>query len=162
MAVSRCGTELKVGDRVSRDRFVGTVYDLAPRFINEHVKYDFTIELDGPPHAGLGKDGHWGAFNNQWDLVKKATVVKNGDQDDIAIECDLVKELLLKKNAAYGSSAFDPVRVFSKTDQVEQIKVRIDDKLSRLMRGTAAGEDVELDLIGYLILLRIAKRRAAK
>jgi len=41
---------------------------------------------------------------------------------------------------------------------VEQIKVRIDDKLSRIMRGENAGEDVEIDLAGYLILLRVAKR----
>jgi hypothetical protein len=34
--------------------------------------------------------------------------------------------------------------------------VRIDDKMSRLVRGEAAGEDVELDLIGYLILKRVA------
>ena len=42
---------------------------------------------------------------------------------------------------------------------MEQIRVRIDDKLSRLARGQAAGEDVVLDLIGYLVLLRVAERR---
>ena len=36
--------------------------------------------------------------------------------------------------------------------------MRIDDKLSRLARGRAAGEDVTLDLIGYLILLRVAEK----
>jgi hypothetical protein len=39
---------------------------------------------------------------------------------------------------------------------VEQINVRLDDKLSRLMRGHAAGEDVEWDLMGYLVLKRVA------
>jgi hypothetical protein len=28
----------------------------------------------------------------------------------------------------------------------------MDDKISRLMRGSAAGEDVEKDLLGYLII----------
>jgi len=78
--------------------------------------------------------------------------------DAIALECDALKELLLSKNAAYGDSAVNPVRIFSKADTIEQIKVRIDDKLSRLARGSAAGEDVEQDLLGYLILLRVARR----
>lgn len=72
-------------------------------------------------------------------------------------ECDSIKQLLLDKNAAYGNSAFEPLRIFSKASSVEQILVRIDDKLSRLARGSAAGEDVEKDLIGYLILLRVAR-----
>jgi hypothetical protein len=82
------------------------------------------------------------------------------DQAHILIseECDRLKDMLLAKNAAYGSSALDPVRIFSKSSPVEQILVRIDDKLSRLARGTAAGEDVEIDLCGYLILLRVARK----
>lgn len=70
-----------------------------------------------------------------------------------------VREMLISKNAAYGNSALEPIRCFSRADAVEQIKVRLDDKLSRLMRGAAAGEDVVLDLIGYLLLLRIAEAR---
>lgn len=73
-------------------------------------------------------------------------------------ECDALCEMLLAKNRAYGNSALDPVRVFSRASSVEQLLVRIDDKLSRLARGSAAGEDVEQDLLGYLILLRVARR----
>jgi len=76
----------------------------------------------------------------------------------IADECDAIKEMLIAKNAAYGNSALQPVRLFSKADTVEQIRVRIDDKLSRLQRGESAGEDVTFDLIGYLILLRVAEK----
>jgi len=83
-------------------------------------------------------------------------------QADIVAECDALKEMLLEKNRAYGDSALDPVRIFSKADPVEQILVRIDDKLSRLKRGHAAGEDVERDLLGYLVLLRIARQRGSK
>ena len=72
--------------------------------------------------------------------------------------CAEVADLLAGKNAAYGNSALDPVRIFSRADPIEQLKVRIDDKLSRLARGDAAGEDVEWDLLGYLILLRVARR----
>lgn len=82
------------------------------------------------------------------------------EQVQIAIqhECDALAQMLIAKNQAYGNSALEPVRIFSKADTVEQILVRIDDKLSRLMRGHAAGEDVVKDLLGYLILLRIAQQ----
>lgn len=70
-----------------------------------------------------------------------------------------LKEVLIQKNKAYGDAALNPVRIFSKADAVEQIKVRLDDKISRLARGKEAGEDVYLDLMGYLILLRIAQTR---
>jgi hypothetical protein len=74
---------------------------------------------------------------------------------------DEVRDMLLAKNKAYGNSVADPVRIFSKADTLEQINVRMDDKLSRLARGSALGEDVELDLIGYLVMKRaIIKMRA--
>jgi len=73
-------------------------------------------------------------------------------------ECDALALMLIDKNRAYGNSALEPVRIFSKSDATEQIKVRIDDKLSRLARGSAAGEDVILDMLGYLILLRVSEK----
>ena len=88
------------------------------------------------------------------------------DAEDIARVCDGLKALLLDKNSRYGGSALDPMRVFSRADAVEQIKVRLDDKLSRLARGAgldaADGEDVIADLMGYLVLLKIALRRAGR
>jgi len=74
--------------------------------------------------------------------------------------CDDVKKLLLKKNKAYGNSALDPVRIFSRANTKEQIKVRLDDKLSRLKRGKdtdAVPEDINMDILGYLVLLRVAE-----
>lgn len=93
-------------------------------------------------------------------LLAKAEAVPNGEA--IVRECIAIAELLLAKNRAYGDAALNPVRIFSRADAVEQLKVRIDDKLSRLARGEAAGEDTELDLIGYLILLRVARRTRVK
>jgi hypothetical protein len=86
----------------------------------------------------------------------------NNDQVRSAIVsvCDELREMLLAKNDAYGNSALDPIRCFSKAGAVEQLNVRLDDKLSRLMRGSAAGEDVELDLMGYLVLKRVASKLA--
>lgn len=76
----------------------------------------------------------------------------------ISRECDGIKTMLLTKNASYGDSAINPLRCFSKADAIEQLKVRIDDKLSRIQRGKDIGEDTVLDLIGYLVLFRIAAK----
>lgn len=70
-------------------------------------------------------------------------------------------DLLVRKNDAYGNSALEPVRVFSKVDATEQLKVRIDDKLARLIKGTEfADEDTVTDLLGYLVLLKMATRKS--
>ena len=69
-----------------------------------------------------------------------------------------IETLLLEKNRKYGDSALNPCRIFSKADAVEQIKVRIDDKLKRLQNEQSdEDEDVVKDLVGYLVLLMIAK-----
>lgn len=79
-------------------------------------------------------------------------------QQRIAEVCDGIKSMLLEKNRKYGDSALNPVRIFSHADPVEQIKVRIDDKLSRMRSSQSdEDEDVVMDLIGYLVLLKIAK-----
>lgn len=80
---------------------------------------------------------------------------------EILEECDAVKAMLLAKNDSYGNSVGAPLRIFSTADPVEQLRVRIDDKLSRIAHGKPDQEDTILDLIGYLILLRIAVRGVA-
>ena len=71
--------------------------------------------------------------------------------------CNEIRELLIEKNTAYGDSALNPCRIFAKSDTVEQLNVRIDDKINRIMRGCEyPGDDTIDDLIGYLILLKIA------
>jgi hypothetical protein len=82
-------------------------------------------------------------------------------QKEITQVCDEIRSFLVAKNVSYGDSALEPVRIFSKTDTIEQIYVRIDDKLSRLSRGHEfVGDDTIDDLIGYLILLKIARKRS--
>jgi hypothetical protein len=79
-------------------------------------------------------------------------------QYTIANICDNIKSMLIEKNKSYGDSALDPVRVFSKANSDEQIKIRIDDKLSRISRGSEYYGDNDIDdLIGYLILLKVSK-----
>ena len=50
----------------------------------------------------------------------------------------------------------NPIRVFSKAGIDEGLRIRIDDKLNRLMQGNdsmESDEDVIKDLIGYLTLI---------
>lgn len=84
-------------------------------------------------------------------------------QRAIARECDAVKELLLAKNKEYGNSALEPINIFSGASAEQQCDVRIDDKLKRIktvreLRECHIHEDTELDLIGYLVLKRVARK----
>ena len=74
-----------------------------------------------------------------------------------------LRSMLIVKNAKYGNSALKPKRIFSASDEIEQLNVRIDDKLSRIEQQTKLNlgedEDAELHLLGYLILRRVAKKK---
>lgn len=77
--------------------------------------------------------------------------------EEITTACLDILDLLLDKNIAYGNSALEPVRIFSTASTKEQILVRVDDKLSRIQRGSEyPGDDTVNDLIGYLVLLKVA------
>ena len=72
--------------------------------------------------------------------------------------CKGIQDLLISKNESYGNSALEPLNVFSDLDNVEGIKLRIDDKLNRIAKGHEFNtEDTITDLIGYLVLLKIAE-----
>lgn len=69
-----------------------------------------------------------------------------------------VAETVVQKNVSYGDSALNPIRVFSKADRMEQLFVRLDDKLSRVQRGSEyPGDDTLRDIIGYATLILIAR-----
>lgn len=70
-----------------------------------------------------------------------------------------VRTMLIDKNRKYGNSVIEPRRIFSRASPLEQINVRIDDKLSRMSNQQADDdEDVANDLLGYLVIREIAKR----
>lgn len=78
-------------------------------------------------------------------------------REDIRAACDEIGSMLLVKNSMYGNSALDPIRIFSRASPAEQLKIRIDDKLSRIYNNIGYdNEDTISDLIGYLILYKIA------
>lgn len=89
--------------------------------------------------------------------------VSESEEDTFAKQvtsvCNEIRDLLIEKNKSYGNSALEPIHCFYKGSALESIKVRIDDKLSRLMRGSEYnGDDTVKDLLGYLVLLRVAEK----
>lgn len=89
------------------------------------------------------------------------------DQRVIAQKGIEVLSMLLEKNLAYGSSAFNPISVFARgLDPLAQIHVRMDDKLARLAMGHEISDesfaDTIFDLAGYCILELVARERHAK
>jgi len=89
------------------------------------------------------------------DLYMHASSAPSGHR--IWNTCHEIAQMLIEKNISYGDSALSPSRIFAQSDGIEQIKVRIDDKLNRVKnnQGFAGDNDID-DLIGYLILLKIA------
>lgn len=99
------------------------------------------------------KDSGYQAWITDLQLI--ATDAPSGHK--ILANCLDIAEMLIKKNISYGNSALEPIRIFSKADSKEQIRVRIDDKLNRIQNDQAFPGDNDIDdLIGYLILLKIA------
>lgn len=77
--------------------------------------------------------------------------------------CDSIKDLLITKNRKYGNSALEPVSIFYKGDTGDALRVRIDDKLSRVLnQQDDEDEDVVDDLIGYLVLYKVHMMRNKK
>ena len=77
-------------------------------------------------------------------------------EEDLTITMDKIKAMLIEKNRKYGNSALDPVRVFSTLSPDEQLNVRMDDKLSRILSAQEDDlEDAKTDLLGYLILAKV-------
>ncbi len=82
---------------------------------------------------------------------------------DLNAVMEQLHELLVMKNRKYGDAALNPNQTFSNVPPIELINVRMDDKLSRIRnRQNDEDEDLEVDLIGYLLLKQIAKMRATR
>lgn len=87
---------------------------------------------------------------------------ETGNAAKIIKACDEVRNLLLEKNRRYGDSALNSGIVFD-LSPVIAIKARINDKLARLKNDNKdEDEDIIKDLLGYLILLKIAIEDAKK
>ena len=79
-------------------------------------------------------------------------------QEEISLTCNNFRDFLLEKNKRYKSSVFHPLNALSKADAETAIKVRIDDKLMRIINSGELRKNDIADLHGYLALLMVEKR----
>ena len=99
---------------------------------------------------------------NPYLVAKKSEKTLTQTQTEITEVMNELRVLLINKNEQYGDSVLEPIRIFSKASIDEQVKVRIDDKINRLLQGDdslESDEDVIKDLIGYLVLFLLHMRR---
>ena len=99
---------------------------------------------------------------NPYLIAKKSEKTLTQTQTEITEVMNELRVLLINKNEQYGDSVLEPIRIFSKASIDEQVKVRIDDKINRLLQGDdslESDEDVIKDLIGYLVLFLLHMRR---
>lgn len=170
--------KFKAGDRVRLTGSEWTGLGFSPQAVVTIIE----IDEDGDPYFEDGVEGEEYRFyifnNDQYsaELVTDhqgeyvAPTVSSADVENLATSMNgysfqksveavtsAIASMLIAKNKAYGNSALDPIRTFSKANAREQLLVRIDDKLSRIARGhDFPNEDTVDDLIGYLVLLKIA------
>lgn len=78
-------------------------------------------------------------------------------QEKIVELTDAMQQLLLEKNKRYGNAAIKPSNIFNKLDGAASIRVRLDDKLSRVKNSTDVYINDVSDIIGYCFLLLIAE-----
>jgi hypothetical protein len=77
--------------------------------------------------------------------------VKSNTADRIRARCAQIADMLVEKNRSYGDSALRPVGIFAVGRAEDLIRVRLDDKLSRIRNAPDTfGEDAVTYLIGYL------------
>jgi len=83
-------------------------------------------------------------------------VTETQTQQKIRKICNEIADLLVEKNKSYGNSFAEPIGIFSKQTPREQVAIRIDDKINRVAKGGEfPGDDTIIDLIGYLVLLKV-------
>lgn len=78
-------------------------------------------------------------------------------QDKISKVFNGMRDLVLEKNKRYGDSALNPIKCFSKVSADESIRIRLDDKLKRIMNASEIRKNDVADIIGYLSLLCVSR-----
>jgi hypothetical protein len=101
-------------------------------------------------------------FHNEhyWDTNRngKDDIRNNEFAEKLDLIAKEITDLLKEKNKAYGNTALNPPGIFSKLNAAEAICARLDDKISRIKNKgiNDKTEDTVDDLIGYLLLLKMA------
>lgn len=80
---------------------------------------------------------------------------ESNTQEKIELLFDNFKAFSKEKNKRYGDAAISPINIFSQTKPGDQIRSRIDDKLSRIKNSKELKKNDLSDLFGYIALLLI-------
>lgn len=148
----------QVGDYVRYDGVWGGVH------FGEVVGFDETTVAVRFDTFNYSSDKEDGLEDFHYIRPKHLTLVERPGrsfESNVRRILDKIGDELVSKNQAYGDSALNPVRIFSKADRTEQLNVRLDDKLSRVARGHEyPGDDTLKDIVGYIILLMIDRETA--
>jgi hypothetical protein len=70
-------------------------------------------------------------------------------------------DFIIEKNHAYGNSLFDTLNVFGTGSITDIVKIRMDDKLKKMIKGSNLAyehEDAAKDFCGYWHLLQIVNK----
>lgn len=146
----------------ARNQYVGAVpvpADL-PSLRYPYWKKSLRRIIECPAQADAGEDAP--DILDMTEAPGKTLVevfARESTEEKIKRACAEVQDLLIEKNRSYGDSALHPRRIFGRGSAVEMIEARIDDKLNRIANqtGGAFGDNDVLDLLGYLILYKIAR-----
>lgn len=94
----------------------------------------------------------------KWDTLTALAKEAPAGTEILIAGLDVV-EMLLAKNISYSNSAMEPLNILSNATPEEQIKMHIDNKLTRLKHQKEfQNEDSLKDLAGYVILLMVLKQ----
>ena len=122
--------------------------------VPEGYEFDTLYTMDHTLHS-----------EHYWDRNRNIDVtISNGESYIVPFDQHLdevlkdITDLLKEKNKAYGNSALNPTGIFSKLNATESLCARIDDKIMRIKNKgiNDKTEDTVDDLIGYLLLLKMA------
>jgi len=84
------------------------------------------------------------------------TEIEVNTQEKINSVTESLKHLLIEKNGRYGNSALEPLEGIKYTVE-DGIKIRLSDKVKRIINSEELRKNDLADILGYLVLLCISK-----
>lgn len=156
--------DFKPGQRVT---LTGEDWSLVePDLHRGEVHTILNVDEDGALEFVATDGDYWDVSDPGWEVelntdTPEEHFVKQSSssfEQSVRRHTDRIADVLVSKNLSYGDSALNPVRIFSKADRMEQLYIRLDDKISRVKSGHEyPGDDTIQDIIGYCLLVLIAR-----
>ena len=137
-----------------------------PAVVAHNVPYDMDQQWESiGKQTSSHNESYFDTNRNGKDDIKIVAPAQPSEALEFQTKLDTlllnVGNLLKSKNEAYGNTSLNPPNIFSKLDSSEAICARIDDKIMRIKNKglVSATEDTLTDLIGYLLLLKMSRKK---